>query len=231
MNTAALVKRQRRPVTYSLPQPEYANKHVGGVNAVDLGGEGSDSIFTGGRDGTVRMWDLSAGMPACARRFEGHGGWVNDVARVSSTHLASASSDHTVRLWDISEGSMSSSCAVALQGHTDYVMALACASERLEGKFASGGLNREIFLWDIERCLAINAAPSYLSVKNDGCVTALAGLEGVHLRFGYGWDWKLARLRRYRARASRVGHAERSKGRQTQGTHRQCSSNRRRRGW
>ena len=36
MNTAALVKRQRRPVTYSLPQPEYANKHVGGVNAVDL---------------------------------------------------------------------------------------------------------------------------------------------------------------------------------------------------
>ena len=175
MNTAALVKRQRRPVTYSLPQPEYANKHVGGVNAVDLGGEGSDSIFTGGRDGTVRMWDLSAGMPACARRFEGHGGWVNDVARVSSTHLASASSDHTVRLWDISEGSMSSSCAVALQGHTDYVMALACASERLEGKFASGGLNREIFLWDIERCLAINAAPSYLSVKNDGCVTALGG--------------------------------------------------------
>ena len=131
MNTAALVKRQRRPVTYSLPQPEYANKHVGGVNAVDLGGEGSDSIFTGGRDGTVRMWYLSAGMPACARRFEGHGGWVNDVARVSSTHLASASSDHTVRLWDISEGSMSSSCAVALQGHTDYVMALACASELL----------------------------------------------------------------------------------------------------
>lgn len=170
MNTAEIVKRQRRSVTYTLPQPEYETKHVGGVNAIDVGDK--DVLYSGGRDGTVRAWDLSGGMPSCTRTFEGHAGWVNDVARVTQTHLASASSDHTVRLWNLEDASSSS---LTLQGHSDYVMALAQGTRGNHTKFVSGGLNCEIFLWDIERCLAINAAPSYLSSKHDGCVTPLSG--------------------------------------------------------
>ena len=178
MNSAELVKRQRRPVTYTLPQSGYESKHVGEVNGIAI--QSSEVVHTGGRDGTVRTWNLSTGMPKCARTYEGHGGWVNDIALVTPTLLASASSDHTVRLWNMSssgEESTSGGCAAVLQGHGDYVMALARASGGggAVTKFASGGLNREIFLWDVERCLAVSAAPSYLSTKNDACVTPLSG--------------------------------------------------------
>ena len=181
MSTAEVVRRQRRPVTYTAPHREHDLKHVGGVNAIEI--ENTNVLHTGGRDGTVRTWDLSMGMPKCVATREGHGDWVTDLALVTPTLLASASSDHTVRLWktdrtaEEASTSESGSVVAVLQGHSDHVMGLARASDEgvNVGKFASGGLNREIFLWDIERCCAINISPSYLSVKNDQCVTPLTG--------------------------------------------------------
>ena len=164
-STAELVKRQRRATTFTLAHPEYADKHVGGVNVVEVDGHGrgdGHTVFTGGRDGTVRSWDLSSGMPRCARTFEGHAAWVNDVKRIDGAHLASASSDRSVKLWNTSQGTLSAT----LYGHMDYVMALARGADAGANALASGGLNKELFVWDIERGIATNASPSMTLYAN-----------------------------------------------------------------
>ena len=155
-------------MSYALKQRDYEQKHVGGANAIAVGE--NDVMFTGGRDGSVRAWDLSGGMPSCSGLFEGHAAWVNDVARLDGTRLASASSDHTVRLWNTETGET----ITALQAHTDYVMALANPRDD-SSKFASGGLGAEIFLWDVEKCVSVNASPVYLSKARDDCLTPLTG--------------------------------------------------------
>jgi len=172
-SAAELVKRQRRATTFTLAHPEYADKHVGGVNAVEVDGKARDgyTVFTGGRDGTVRSWDLSSGAPRCARTLEGHASWVNDVKRIDSAHLASASSDKSVRLWDTSRGTL----RATLYGHTDYVMALARGADDSAHALASGGLNKELFLWDIERGIATNVSPSSMTLYANTYATPLSG--------------------------------------------------------
>ena len=123
--------RTRRPrkLTYVLPHPDYDDKHVGGVNAVTLApgceGAAEEQLYTAGRDGTVRAWNLAGSgsggdAPSCALTMEGHAGWVNDLAVLKSSVtggtgggsssgkgaagvnvLLSASSDRTVKVWNL----------------------------------------------------------------------------------------------------------------------------------
>ena len=87
-----------RPLTILLHPPEYDERHVGGANALALaprfdGGDGDAQLYTGGRDGTVRAWDVSeksnkGGGSACvathnrarALRLSGHGKKVTESA-------------------------------------------------------------------------------------------------------------------------------------------------------
>ena len=62
--------------------------------------------------------------------------------RVTQTALGECVSDHTVRLWNLEDASSSS---LTLQGHSDYVMALAQGTRGNHTKFVSGGLQCEIF--------------------------------------------------------------------------------------
>jgi len=172
-SAAELVKRQRRATTFTLAHAEYGDKHIGGVNVVEVDDEQGEGhrVFTGGRDGSVRAWDLSSGAPRCANTFEGHAAWVNDVKRIDSTHLASASSDQSVRLWNTKENALSAT----LYGHTDYVMALGRGAKSAH-TLASGGLNKELFVWDIERRVTTNAAPSMTLYANT-YATPLSGAK------------------------------------------------------
>lgn len=65
--------------------------------------------------------------------------------------VLSASSDTTVKVWD----STRSFCMSTLRTHKDYVKALAYASCR--ELVASGGLDRQIFLWDVKTLTALTA--------------------------------------------------------------------------
>lgn len=169
--------RQRRPIAYVLPHPEFEERHVGGVNALDLRcyDESNDAtkrkkvLASAGRDTSVRLWDVSE--PEDVKKmalFVGHRGWVNDVKHVPSTNresllVASGGSDKTVRLWshDLSNSSdadsdnkknsniSDASCAIGkLRAHDDYVMAL--ATNRDGSILASGGLGGQLFAWDVE---------------------------------------------------------------------------------
>ena len=73
--------------------------------------------------------------------------------------VLSASSDTTVKVWD----SARSFCMSTLRTHKDYVKSLAYASSR--EMVASGGLDRQIFLWDVNTLTALTATNNTVTSK------------------------------------------------------------------
>uniref|UniRef100_UPI0039C5DA34 NACHT and WD repeat domain-containing protein n=1 Tax=Scytonema sp. PCC 10023 TaxID=1680591 RepID=UPI0039C5DA34 len=71
--------------------------HQGTVNSVAISTD-NQRIVSGGRDGTVRLWDTQGKQVAT---FRGHQGSVNSVAiSTNSQRIVSGGRDGTVRLWD-----------------------------------------------------------------------------------------------------------------------------------
>ncbi len=63
----------------------------------------SKTAYTGGHDGTVRVWDAETGLQR--RVMTGHSDWVWGLAvHPSANMIASASHDGTVRFWDPTAG-------------------------------------------------------------------------------------------------------------------------------
>jgi WD repeat-containing protein 48 len=63
-----------------------------------------------------------------------------------------SSSSHTVKVWNAHKGF----CMSTLRTHRDYVQALAYAKNREQ--VASGGLDKQIFLWDVNTLTALTAS-------------------------------------------------------------------------
>jgi WD40 repeat protein len=72
------------------------------------------------------------------------GGSLQVSTAIACGRLASGSIDRTIRLWDIER----SAETARLEGHTDWVMALAPLSD---GRLASGSNDKTIRLWDLKR--------------------------------------------------------------------------------
>ena len=162
----AQTRRRPRKLTILLHPPEYAARHVGGVNALALApnydgaGAGADQLYTGGRDGTVRAWNVDGDVsePTCAGTMEGHSSWVNALATVRSSSglavLLSGSSDRTIKAWalDGRDGTGRDRCVSRVERHADYVTRLAAPTAPGATRFASAGLGGDqVYLWDIEK--------------------------------------------------------------------------------
>ncbi|EDQ84934.1 uncharacterized protein MONBRDRAFT_29733 [Monosiga brevicollis MX1] len=141
MGSAADDRRTR--VSYTLREPE-AEQHRFAVNAVRcLPGE-QDVVFTAGRDGFVREYDVQPKGLALRGRFAQHVDWVNSLAVCDDIgFLLSASSDASVKVWTLA----SRQCVATLDKHKDYVKAL-CYTPKMR-HFVTAGLDGRIIVHDL----------------------------------------------------------------------------------
>ncbi len=98
-------------------------------------------MASGGRDGTVRLWDPDTG--AEVRKLDGSGEPMWGVAfSPDGSQLAGASYDNTAHVWDVESGEE----LLRLEGHTDDVLDVAF---RPDGAcIATGSADGTVRLWD-----------------------------------------------------------------------------------
>lgn len=77
--------------------------------------------------------------------------------------VISASCDTTVKVWNAHKGF----CMSTLRTHRDYVQALAYAKDREQ--VASAGLDKAIFLWDVNILTALTASNNTVTSKYTSC--------------------------------------------------------------
>ncbi|XP_035658852.1 WD repeat-containing protein 48-like isoform X1 [Branchiostoma floridae] len=134
-----------------------------GVNALQLDFL-QKRLFTSGRDSIIRIWNvnnLSSKHDPYIQSMEHHTDWVNDIVLCCNGRtLISASSDTTVKVWNAHKGF----CMSTLRTHKDYVKALAYARDKEQ--VASAGLDRQIFLWDVNTLTALTASNNTVTTSS-----------------------------------------------------------------
>ncbi|CAH1174064.1 unnamed protein product [Phaedon cochleariae] len=131
-------------------------RHRSGVNALQLD-PALDRLYSAGRDSIIRVYEHEKFLHG----MEHHTDWVNDVVLCcGGRHLISASSDTTVKVWNAHKGF----CMSTLRTHKDYVKALAYAKEREQ--VASAGLDKSIYLWDINTLTALTASNNTVTTSS-----------------------------------------------------------------
>jgi WD40 repeat protein/serine/threonine protein kinase len=120
--------------------------HTGELTAVDLTADGRLGA-SGGRDGTVRLWDLDGGNRL--RVLEGHEDMVESV-RLSADgrSVLSSSRDATVRLWEVETGACRRVLTVKAAGSLGQSSPVRFS---VDGRQAVvGGWDGRIRYWDLE---------------------------------------------------------------------------------
>ncbi|XP_031553302.1 WD repeat-containing protein 48-like [Actinia tenebrosa] len=176
----------RRKVSVSFViRDEEEKRHRSGVNALQYDCN-TTRLYSAGRDSIIRCWNVKHERikdPYIAS-LEHHTDWVNDIVLCrNGKTILSASSDTTVKVWDASRGF----CMSTLRTHKDYVKALAYASDKEQ--VASGGLDKQIFLWDVNTLTALTATnntvtTSSLSGQKDSIYSLAMNRSGTVLISG-----------------------------------------------
>lgn len=122
-------------------------QHTGGISALQVlsplqvASAAHQRVATGGMDGVVCTWDLTAGQVLAT--YNGHSGAITGLTILPSGLLCSASMDRSIRLWgpgSTSEGVM--------RGHTHWIntcMALP------NGNILTSGADRTLRWWEPDR--------------------------------------------------------------------------------
>ena len=123
--------------------------HVGAIDAVACSVlDGRPVAVTGGRDATMRVWDLATGRQI-GQPLTGHNSRVYAAACsvLDDRSIAVTSSgDSTVRVWDLATGQQ---IGEPLTGHVGAVYAVACTV--LDGRpiAVTGGRDGTVRVWDL----------------------------------------------------------------------------------
>ncbi|XP_033993185.1 WD repeat-containing protein 48 isoform X1 [Trematomus bernacchii] len=151
--------RRKVQVSYVI-RDEVEKYNRNGVNALQLD-PALNRLFTAGRDSIIRIWSVyQHKQDPYIASMEHHTDWVNDIVLCcNGKTLISASSDTTVKVWNAHKGF----CMSTLRTHKDYVKALAYAKDK--ELVASAGLDRQIFLWDVNTLTALTASNNTVTSK------------------------------------------------------------------
>ncbi|XP_035231872.1 WD repeat-containing protein 48-like isoform X1 [Stegodyphus dumicola] len=139
---------------------EVEKYHRSGVNSLQFDGY-LGRLYSAGRDSIIRIWNVRNLKEPYIQSMEHHTDWVNDIVLCcGGKNLISASSDTTVKVWNAHKGF----CMSTLRTHKDYVKALAYAKDREQ--VASAGLDRAIFLWDVNTLTALTASNNTVTTSS-----------------------------------------------------------------
>ncbi|XP_053962299.1 WD repeat-containing protein 48 homolog isoform X1 [Anastrepha ludens] len=136
-------------------------QHRNGVNALQLD-PNNGKLYSAGRDAIIRVWNTrTESTEKYIQSMEHHNDWVNDIVLCcNGRNLISASCDTTVKVWNAHKGF----CMSTLRTHRDYVQALAYARDREQ--VASAGLDKAIFLWDVNTLTALTASNNTVTTSS-----------------------------------------------------------------
>ncbi|MEM9701513.1 MAG: hypothetical protein AAF907_03605 [Planctomycetota bacterium] len=132
--------------------------HKGSVYSIELSKDGRLAL-SGGRDGKIHVWDISAGKSL--RTFKSDaweeantGGQPRIIAKVAVTPngkraVSSLWGPGTLKLWDVATGT----CLQTMEGHESDVPALAITPDGR--KLVSGSNDETLKIWDLQsgRCV------------------------------------------------------------------------------
>ncbi|KAI1095146.1 WD40 repeat-like protein [Rostrohypoxylon terebratum] len=158
-----MAKKARQRISYVLELDHSSSGgHRLGVNGLAVDRDNA-ILYSGGRDGVICAWDLNLDLnthdpdrvasrgakPRPTTKFrastQAHTHWVNDIVlAANNTALVSASSDLTVKAWRPELGDTEPH---TIGQHADYVKCV--ATPKSADWVASGGLDRKIYLWDL----------------------------------------------------------------------------------
>lgn len=148
-----------------------------GVNSLQFD-PATNRLYTAGRDSIIRVWQRD--QEHCENVKDGgyetsmehHTDWVNDIVLCNKGRtLISASCDANVKVWNTRRGY----CMSTLRTHKDYVRALAYA--RHKEQVASAGLDRQIFIWDVNTLNALTLSKNTVATFNvNGCKESIYSL-------------------------------------------------------
>ncbi|XP_078715319.1 uncharacterized protein LOC144933900 isoform X3 [Lampetra fluviatilis] len=139
--------------------------HVGTVTCVCVRGT---SVASGGRDGTVRVWEAASGR--CVAALSGHGGPVRGLGFLCDGLLVSGSRDRTLKIWNLRTGD----CARTLCGHEGPIWAVAVGHELI----CSASHDRTVKVWSGRHCclrhslLGHSRAVFAVDLSSDGSIIA-----------------------------------------------------------
>ncbi|MFP4248252.1 MAG: WD40 repeat domain-containing protein [Armatimonadota bacterium] len=150
--------------------------HRGGVLSLAVSEDGA-KLLSGGRDGTMRLWDLRAGAQEAI--FRGHRGWVEAVAFTTDGEAVSGSRTGTLRRWDLGSGEV---LAEMDHGATVYGLAIS----RDGGTIFAGGTDNAISAWTAEgealsRMTGHEATVNGLALSSDGAYLVSASDDATLL--------------------------------------------------
>ena len=139
---------------------EVEKRHRAGVNSLQYD-PAWNRLYSAGRDSIIRIWNCKNMKEPYIQSMEHHTDWVNDIVLCcGGKNLISASSDTTVKVWNAHKGF----CMSTLRTHKDYVKALAYAKDREQ--VASAGLDKLIFLWDVNTLTALTASNNTVTTSS-----------------------------------------------------------------
>ncbi|XP_037947169.1 WD repeat-containing protein 48 homolog isoform X1 [Teleopsis dalmanni] len=160
MLTTKNCQRKKMQVSFVIRDAE-EKQHRNGVNALQLD-YNNGKLYSAGRDAIIRVWNTKTeSNEKYIQSMEHHNDWVNDIVLCcNGRNLISASCDTTVKVWNAQKGF----CMSTLRTHRDYVQALAYAKDREQ--VASAGLDKAIFLWDVNTLTALTASNNTVTTSS-----------------------------------------------------------------
>ncbi|MBK4730817.1 caspase family protein [Oxynema sp. CENA135] len=148
--------------------------HPGGVSQISFSPNG-EKIATAGKDGTVRLWNLSGKQVS---QFKAHGQRVFDVTfSPDGQQLATAGDDNTARIWDLSGKEVQQ-----LEGHQGWVIAVSFSPDGQ--RLATAGDDGTVRLWEnsgreIARLQGHRGTVWQANFSPDGRYLVSAGRDGT----------------------------------------------------